>query len=106
MAVPEDDGSNNQNSEQVEADYFSAELAGSHEDNSAGRFLCHHCSNSYSDRRGLKRHLDKVSGKHYQCEICFKTFSRNDVYRRHVKLVHARFYRSQGGDSFYCDLTT
>ena len=102
-AISGDHGSNGLYADQEER--FSMELSESQEKPSTQRFQCHHCSNSYSDRRGLKRHLDKIDGKLYQCEICLKTFARNDVYKRHVKLVHGKFYKPQGVDDYYCDLT-
>ncbi|GFO13406.1 Zinc finger protein [Plakobranchus ocellatus] len=73
-------------------EYFPREPASQHEGPVEGRYQCHHCNNTYSDKRGLKRHLDKIGGKYYQCEICLKTFARNDVYKRHVRLVHGRFH--------------
>lgn len=52
------------------------------------RFLCYHCDNTYSDMKGLKRHLAKVNGVTFWCELCHKTFSRDDVFRKHQKTVH------------------
>ncbi|XP_005094853.1 zinc finger Y-chromosomal protein 1 isoform X2 [Aplysia californica] len=52
------------------------------------RYACHHCSNSYSDMKGLRRHLAKVNGVRYQCDLCHRDFSREDVYARHRKDMH------------------
>ncbi|GFR68821.1 zinc finger C2H2-type protein [Elysia marginata] len=82
----------------------SARLTESQEETSDYRYHCHHCNNSYSDKRGLQRHLDKLEGKLHQCEICLKMFSRHDVYKRHVRLVHGPFCTPEE-DNTYWDLT-
>ena len=84
---------------------FPVELIGKHvqEEPTHGRWQCHHCNNSYSDKRGLKRHLETLEGKLYQCEICLKMFSRNDVYKRHLRLVHGPYYYAPQGDDLQSD---
>ena len=53
-----------------------------------GRFACHHCDNTYSDMKGLRRHLAKVQGVRYPCTMCPREYIRLDVLRKHIRDAH------------------
>lgn len=50
---------------------------------------CNFCDKRYSTKATLKRHLEeKHFSKRYQCDICFKTFHRENYINTHKKMVH------------------
>ena len=59
-----------------------------------GTHKCPYCPCSYSFSGGLQRH---VANKHfpnnkqsYICDVCYKTFQRSDVFKRHYREVHLK----------------
>lgn len=52
--------------------------------------MCHLCHLTFTAYSSLRRHMARhfTDRERYECDVCFKSYSRKDYLKEHKKLKH------------------